>query len=111
LHSTAVAHLAKASHEPSPRRCASLVAVSINSAAWSSRPRKTASARAAVGAMLIPIAWLTDSTCATMAAAAPSSPANRCGVARMVKASGSAVSAPASRATSIQRSDSPRQLS
>ncbi len=60
--------------------------------------------------MLLPVASVTDSACATIEAASANSPANRCTPARVLKAMGSAISAPASRASVTWRSDSTSQL-
>ena len=49
--------------------------------------------------MLLPVASVTDSACATIEAAGANSPAYRCAVERMLKAMGSTISAPASRAS------------
>ena len=64
---------------------------SISSAASVSQPRKAASISDAYGAMLLPVASVTDSSCAISEAAAPNSPASRCGNARMLSAIGIAM--------------------
>ncbi len=74
-------------------------------------PRKAARATAPYGAMLLPVASVTDSACATSEAASANSPANMCTPARMLRAMGSTISAPASRASVTWRSDSTSQLS
>jgi hypothetical protein len=61
--------------------------------------------------MLLPVASVTASACAIIDAASVNSPANTCTPERAFKAMGSAISAPASRASVSWRSDNTSQLS